>query len=98
MSLENLSDEFEAPKDDREAVTARRWHDRKAAQALFRSLGYPVTARQLEKLAHSGNGPRFVRFGRRALYDPAELIAWAESRISAPRAHTAATALKGVGA
>ncbi|MFO1173383.1 MAG: helix-turn-helix domain-containing protein [Hyphomicrobiaceae bacterium] len=33
-----------------------------------------------EKLRLSGGGPRYVKIGRRVVYDPADLDAWLESK------------------
>jgi hypothetical protein len=60
---------------------------REAAQWLT-ERGFKTAARSLEKLACAGGGPAYRTFGRRALYAPADLLAWAESRLGAPRKHT----------
>jgi hypothetical protein len=52
---------------------------REAAEHL-RSLGYPVAAATLAKLAVVGGGPPYVSFGRRPLYSPAGLETWAQGR------------------
>ena len=41
-------------------------------------LGLSVST--LAKLRLTGEGPRYVRLGRRVLYDPADLDAWVASR------------------
>lgn len=33
----------------------------------------------LEKLRVAGSGPRFVKMGRRVVYDPADLDAWLDA-------------------
>lgn len=50
-----------------------------ASEFLFKK-GFQVAPATLAKLACVGGGPIFVSFGRRALYAPAELLRWAESR------------------
>lgn len=47
--------------------------------------GYPFAASTLAKLFSLGGGPPARHFGRKPLYAPADLIAWAEGRTSAPR-------------
>ena len=44
--------------------------------------GFPIKASTLECLATRGGGPPYHRFGRRALYDPSEVLAWARDRVS----------------
>jgi predicted DNA-binding transcriptional regulator AlpA len=39
-----------------------------------------LSARTLEAYRRTGEGPRFVKFGRRALYAPEDVAAWVESR------------------
>lgn len=51
--------------------------------------GYPITTKYLAKLAHEGDSPRYRIFGNRALYAPADLLEWAEKRMSAPVTSTA---------
>lgn len=50
-----------------------------ASEFLFQK-GFQVAPATLAKLACVGGGPVFVSFNRRALYAPAELLRWAESR------------------
>lgn len=66
----------------------RRWYGRKDISELLKAHGYPVPVRQLEKMATAGNGPPYRLFSRKALYAADEALAWAESRLSAPRRHT----------
>lgn len=56
---------------------------RQQAAEFLTARGFPISKRYLEKLScpSSGQGPRVdCWFGGRALYLPADLIAWAESR------------------
>src|SRR5689334_7637183 len=62
-----------------------------AAQALT-SHGFPTAAKTLATLASRGGGPTFQSFGRIPLYRWSDLLAWAESRLSAPRRSTSETA------
>lgn len=34
----------------------------------------------LENLRHLGGGPRFIKLGRRVLYDPTDIRTWLEER------------------
>lgn len=56
------------------------------AVAALRALGFPATVRTLATLASRGQGPIYRRFGARVLYRHADLLAWAEGRLSAPLA------------
>jgi hypothetical protein len=46
---------------------------RKAAGHL-RSAGYPISEQRLAKLAVTGDGPEYRRWGSRVLYDPTLLM------------------------
>jgi predicted DNA-binding transcriptional regulator AlpA len=39
-----------------------------------------LSARTLEAYRRTGQGPRYVKFGRRALYAPEDVSVWVESR------------------
>lgn len=55
---------------------------RKEAAAHLRTLGYPVAARTLERLAMKGRGPPYRRFGWRSVsYDRIALEGWAQSQV-----------------
>lgn len=43
-------------------------------QAVSKSLG--LTRKALQNMRWRGGGPRYVKLGRRVLYDPADLEAW----------------------
>ena len=54
---------------------------RKQAASYLASLGYPIAPRTLERLACSGRGPPYQRFGSRTTsYDKDEVRTWAEAR------------------
>jgi hypothetical protein len=61
---------------------------RQAADALT-TRGYPVSERTLSTKASRGGGPEFRHFGPRALYRWADLVAWAEARLTPSRRSTA---------
>jgi hypothetical protein len=60
---------------------------RDAAEALT-NAGYPTSPATLATLATRGGGPLFRRYGTRVVYRMDDLIAWAQSRLSAPMRST----------
>jgi hypothetical protein len=40
-----------------------------------------LSPRTLEKLRVLGTGPRFRKFGRRVVYDTADLVSWSNERV-----------------
>jgi len=63
-----------------------------AARHVRDTWGLPCSPRWLAKLAVVGGGPTYRKAGRTPLYAPADLDAWAQSRIGAPRSSTSARA------
>jgi hypothetical protein len=61
-----------------------RYLTRTAAAEHIRSLGLPVTRGSLNKWASVGGGPRYHRFGSRAVYTVDDLDAWVRQRLGAP--------------
>ena len=57
---------------------------RREAAAFLCDRGYRVAVATLNKWATIGGGPKFRKFGRRPLYAPSDLLAWAEERTTAP--------------
>jgi hypothetical protein len=57
---------------------------RRNAAAALTAAGYPVARATLATRASRGGGPPYRRFGRVPLYRWADLVDWAESRLSAP--------------
>lgn len=57
---------------------------RHEAAAFLCGRGYRVAVATLNKWACVGGGPAFRKFGRRPLYAPADLLAWAAARTSGP--------------
>ena len=55
---------------------------RKETAEFLCEQGFPFKASTLECLATRGGGPAYHRFGRRAFYDPSEVLAWARGRVS----------------
>ncbi|MGO8915858.1 MAG: DNA-binding protein [Stellaceae bacterium] len=60
----------------------KRLLTRKEASAHLKERGTPAAVATLNKLACVGGGPAFQLFGRRPLYDPDDLDAWADARLS----------------
>ncbi len=60
----------------------------KAAQHVRDTWGLPCSTKWLAKLAVTGGGPVFRKAGRTPIYAPADLDAWAQSRIGVPRKST----------
>jgi hypothetical protein len=69
--------------------TAKYLRRRLASQYLQDRWGIRCSPGYLAKLAVIGGGPPFRKANRDPLYAPADLDAWAESRISAPMNSTA---------
>jgi hypothetical protein len=59
-----------------------------AARHVREAWGLPCSPRWLAKLAVTGGGPIYRKAGRTPIYSPADLDAWAEARIGAPRKST----------
>ena len=59
-----------------------------AAHFVRANWGIPCSTKWLAKLAVIGGGPIFRKAGRFPIYLPADLDAWAEARIGAPRRST----------
>lgn len=79
-----------------DSATKKMYLTRTEATAYLCELGFPITKRQLERLASIGDGPAYCRFGNKALYAPATLLAWAEARLK-PVGDTVETRKNGVG-
>jgi hypothetical protein len=58
---------------------------REATARALTNEGYPIAAATLRTMACRGGGPACRRFGRVAVYRWSDALAWAESRLSAPR-------------
>lgn len=61
---------------------------RNEAACFLTRQGYPTAKGTLQKLACVGGGPIYRKFGNRALYTREDLLAWAESRLTAPIRNT----------
>jgi hypothetical protein len=56
--------------------------------AALTELGYPLAPATLATMATRGGGPPFHKFGAHVLYRWGDALAWAQSRLSAPRRNT----------
>lgn len=63
--------------------------NRKQAAEFLTRLGYGTTPSRLAKMASICNGPCYRIWGRSVLYDPIELLAWAQGRERDARAYVA---------
>lgn len=72
--------------------TPARYLTRTLAANYLTERGLPVSRNTLQKWATTGGGPCYRRFGTRAVYVQADLDAWAERRLSAPRSSTSEAA------
>lgn len=58
-----------------------QWLPRKAAAAYLRSIGFPIAARTLARLATRKQGPSYRKIGyRTVLYDREALETWAQAQ------------------
>jgi hypothetical protein len=77
-----LTRDIHNPMNDARAKDAPQWLNRKEAAAYLGSIGVPVSARTLEKLAcnnNAGKGPPFSRVRWKLVrYQIAHLEAWAK--------------------
>jgi hypothetical protein len=61
---------------------------REQTSEALKESGYPVEPSTLATKASRGGGPEFRKFGARVLYRWGDVLAWAQSRLSAPRCNT----------
>jgi hypothetical protein len=64
------------------------WLLRPVLADALTEAGYPTKASTLATQATRGGGPTYRKFGRRPLYRWRDALAWAEGRLSEPRAST----------
>lgn len=63
--------------------TKQKYLNRASAAAYVRNeRGLPCAPNTLEKLASTGNGPTFYKFGGRAFYQQSDLDAWVDSKLT----------------
>jgi hypothetical protein len=61
---------------------------REQSAAALREAGYPISPKTLATQATRGGGPPYRYFGPRVLYRRADLLAWAQGRLSEARSST----------
>lgn len=61
-----------------------KYLNRIEAAEYIRARGLPCSPKTLQKIVTTGGGPRFRRFGNKAVYDPADLDDWIELKLTAP--------------
>lgn len=61
---------------------------RKEAAEFLAKLGYPIAASTLAKLASTGGGPKFRKFGQKPLYYEPDLLDWVAERLSGKKRST----------
>jgi hypothetical protein len=59
-----------------------------AAKHLTEERGLPITKGTLQKMATTGGGPPYQRFGNKAVYTQKNLDNWAEQKLTAPKRST----------
>jgi hypothetical protein len=69
-----------------------RYLDRAEAAKHLSDRGLSITKNTLQKMATTGAGPAYQRFGNRAVYTVAALDAWVTAKLRAPRRHTSEAA------
>jgi hypothetical protein len=65
-------------------MTTKRLFRTPAAAYVREKYGLRCSPAYLEKLGSVGGGPLYYRLGNQVAYDPADLDAWALSRIRGP--------------
>lgn len=69
-------------------MTERKFLTRADAAEYLSAMGALISKNTLQKLATTGGGPIYRRFGNKALYTRSELDNWLTERMSAPRRST----------
>ena len=64
---------------------------REAAAEALTDAGFPTASATLATMASRGGGPPYETYGRIPLYTWGPTLAWAESRLSAPKRSTSET-------
>ena len=69
-------------------MTTERYLSRGEASDYLKGRGFRVEKQTLAKYAVTGAGPAYRTFGTRVVYDPADLDAWIERRLTGLRKST----------
>lgn len=70
----------------------KQYYTRPEAAGYLTRRGFVISWKTLQKMATVGGGPAYRRFGNKSLYTLADLDAWAEAKLSAPRHSTSEAA------
>jgi hypothetical protein len=70
----------------------KRYLTRREAASYLSERGLPVSRNTLQKFATTGGGPEYWIFGNRALYTPANLDVWVETKLTRSRKSTSEAA------
>jgi hypothetical protein len=62
--------------------------DRRAAAEYLTKRGLKIAFNTLQKMATTGDGPPYRRFGARVVYTIAELNVWAAEKLGEPQSST----------
>jgi hypothetical protein len=65
-------------------MNSDRYLTRGEVSERCKSRGLPIAKQTLAKLAVTGGGPAFRKFGSRVVYTPADVDAWIEQRLTRP--------------
>jgi hypothetical protein len=65
-----------------------RYFSRDEASEYLKNRGFKIAKQTLAKYAVTGGGPIYRNFGTRVVYDPLDLDAWVEARLTARRRST----------
>jgi hypothetical protein len=68
------------------APAKRRLLTRKQAVEYLRERGFPITMGMLARYASNGTGPRYTRFSKFSLHEPADLDIWVSQKLREQRA------------
>jgi hypothetical protein len=72
-----------------EAVAFPDRMTREQTAAFLTSIGYPIAPKSLAMMASGTKpGPPYMMFYRRVLYDKADVVAWAETKLTAKASNT----------
>lgn len=69
-----------------------RYLTRAESAEYLKNRGLPTAKTTLQKYATVGGGPRYRRFGNRAVYLKSDLDSWVDSKLSAPMHSTSEVA------
>jgi Helix-turn-helix domain len=72
-------------------MNVARFLSRSEASDYLVSRGLHIARQTLAKFAVTGEGPAYRSFGRRVVYDPADLDAWIDATLTNVRRSTSAT-------